>query len=203
MVRIGCPDPEDLAPILLKALRSGCRTFSEELLRLTAGCRTPTKLVVPKYYLAMLGDRIGRLMSSDDLSLLSCWCEVEGGVRVVLALSLSRLAMSFPEEAYGTARGLEGCGGRDLLSRWVYPVVAIWDPSYLDRLNRHSYLMSWAWLATYSPDDFDLALERVMMRSDVVDDALIRALRRLRKVNPSRTYERIRKYPYILSRVIP
>lgn len=203
MVRISCPDPESIAPILLRSLRSSCRSFSEELTELTADCRTPTKLVVPRYYLAMLGDRMGRSMDSSDLNRLGCWCELGEEGRVVLALSLSRIAMSHPEGAYATARELEGCGGTELLSRWVYPIVAIWDPSYLDRLDRRGYLMSWAWLATYSPEDFDLALEKVMMKAGVVDESLIRALRRLRRVNPSRTYERVREYPYILSRVIP
>ncbi|MCS7103028.1 MAG: hypothetical protein NZ992_04000, partial [Candidatus Korarchaeum sp.] len=84
MIRISCPDPEAIAPILLKALRSSCGSFSEELMRLTADCRTPTKLIVPKYYLAMLGDRIGRLMTSDDLKVFKCWCELRDEGRIVL-----------------------------------------------------------------------------------------------------------------------
>ncbi len=200
---MGCPDPDQIAPILLKALRSSCRGFLEELRGLTADCRTRAKLRIPKRYLAMLGDRIGRIMGPEDLSSLNCWCRADEEGRIVLALSLSRLSLSFPDEAYSKAMELEECGGRELLCRWVYPIVAIWDPSRLDSLGRQSYLMSWAWLAAYSPEDFDLALERVMMRSEVVDEALIRALRRLRKVNPAKTYERIRNYPYLLSRVIP
>lgn len=165
-------------------------------------CRTPTGFRVPRHYLVILGDRMGRIMTPEDLSRLECWCEVQEEGREVLALCLSRLAMTFPEEAKGIARKVEDCGGRDLLCRWVYPVIALWDPSLLEGLGRYSYLMSWAWLATYSPEDFDIALERVLSRSQVVDEALIKALRRLRRVNPAKTYERIRGNPYLLSRVI-
>lgn len=158
---------------------------------------------IPRYYLASLGDRMGRLMLPEDLRVLVCWCELKEEGRVILALAMSRLAMSFPQEVYSAARSLSECGGRELLCRWVYPIAAIWDPSLLDSLDRQSYLMSWSWLAHYVPEDFDLALEKVMAKSEVIDEALIKALRRLRKVNPAKTYERIKGIPYLLSRVIP
>jgi len=197
-----CPDPDEVAPKLLNALRRGCSSFSEVLREETADCRTPTKMNIPNYFSAMLGDRIGRLMNPDDFQLVKCWCELSEG-RLILAVALGRIAMSFPRRAFEIARDLERCGEKELLSRFVYPIVAIWDPRILDSLDRYSYLMSWAWLASYVPEDFDEAMERVMLRSDILDEALIKALKRLRKVNPARTYERIKDMPYLLRRVIP
>lgn len=200
---MNCPDPAEASELLLESLRSNCKSFKEELMRIKLNCRTPTRMRIPKSYLARVGDMIGRSMLPEELPILECWCEIDDEGRVVLALALSRLAMSFPEEVQATAKSLGRCGGRELLAKWVYPILALWDTSLLDSLDRQSYLMSWAWLAYHAPEDFDLALEKVMVKSDVIDETLVKALKVLRRVNPAKTYERIKGIPYLLSRVIP
>ena len=167
------------AATLLIALRSSCENFSSVLDLITADYRTPTRGVIPRYVLISLGDEMGKLMGPNDFSLVrECWCCSDDDGRTVLALALSRLAMACPDEAYDLVNGLEECGGWQLLARWVYPVLGIWDPSYLESIGRRDmYLLSWAWYAKYVPEDFDLSLDKVLGMSEVVDKLLIIALK--------------------------
>ncbi len=199
-----CPDPEQVAEQLIESMRVGCKAFVELLRALTADCRTPTRRVVPKYVLISLGDAMGRRADGRDVEFIkACWCESGDEIRTILAVALSRLAMICPSEVSSSIRGLE-CGGMMLLARWVYPILGLWDTSHLDSLERRDlFLMSWAWYARYIPEDFELALERVLSRSDVVDKYLVLALKELRKVNPSKVVERLRDRPGLLRKVIP
>ncbi|GEM_PF-1294469 len=199
-----CPDPEQVAEELLKSIRTGCEAFRRLLNALTADCRTPTRGVVPRYVLISLGDAIGRRARVEDIiPMKECWCESDEEVRTVLAVVLSRLAMICPEEVFSSLRGLD-CGGRMLLARWVYPVLGLWSTSYLDSLERRDlFLMSWAWYARYVPEDFELSLNKVLSKSDVVDKYLVMALKELRKVNPSKIADKLRDRPGLLKKVIP
>ncbi len=199
-----CPDPEQVAEQLLRSMRVGCSAFTGLLRSLTADCRTPTRGVVPKYVLISLGDAMGRRAREEDIkSIKACWCESGDEIRTILAVVLSRLAMICPSEVSSSLRGLE-CGGMMLLARWVYPILGLWDTSHLDSLERRDlFLMSWAWYARYVPEDFELALDRVLSRSDVVDRYLVLALKELRKVNPSKVVERLRDRPGLLKKVVP
>lgn len=199
-----CPDPEQVAEQLLKSLRSGCDVFKKLLDALTEDCRTPTRGVVPKYVLISLGDAIGKRASDEDITpVWNCWCELGEEGRTISAVVLSRLAMICPEKVFSHLKEPD-CGGRMLLARWVYPVLGIWSTSYLDSLKRRDlFLLSWAWYARYVPEDFELALDRVLSRSDIVDRYLVMALKELRKVNPSKVADRLMDRPGLLRKVIP
>lgn len=199
-----CPEA---AEDLLKSLRSGCDLFSKLLDSLTVDCRTPTRGVVPQYVLVSLGDAIGRSISKSASDILrairGCWCELGREERVILAVVLGRLAMICPEEVFESVRELR-CGGKMLLSRWVYPVLGIWNPRYLDSLEeRGTFLMAWAWYARYVPEDSELALDRIMERADVIDKPLIMALKEVRKAIPSKVFDRLKDKPELLRKVIP
>lgn len=200
-----CPDPNRDSKELLNALKKGCDSFSETLDLLTIDCRTPTKRVVPKYALISLGDSLGRNMSLEDFSLIrNCWRIVKDEGRTVLAVALSRLAMICPETAHELTIDLEDGEGWHLLARWVYPILGIWDITYLESIKRRDlYLLSWVWYAKYVPEDFELALEKVISMSDIIDRTLIIALKELKKVNEVTLIERLKNKPSLFKKVIP
>lgn len=202
-----CPEADEVAGDLLESLRSGCDPFQRLLDSLTLDCRTPTRRVIPRYVLVSLGDAIGRRVEGEGIRDLlprirGCWCELSEEARVIFAVVLSRLAMICPGEVFRSIRELK-CG-EILLARWVYPILGIWDLSYLDSLERRDlFLAAWAWYARYVPEDSELALDRIMERADVIDKPLITALKEVRKVIPSKVFERLQDKPELLKKVIP
>ncbi len=202
---MSCAGIERDAPKLIISLRKSCRDFDETLNQLTWNCRTPTRRVVPRYLLIYIGDIVGRSLSLDDFSKVKlCWCDVNDNGKLVFAIVLSRLAMACPEKAKEIANGLEVCGGWQFLAKWFYPIIGIWNTSYLDEIeDRKIFLLSWAWYTRYVPEDLDLAINKVLARSEIIDKPLIIALKELRRVNENRVIEKLKEMPALFKKVIP
>ncbi len=202
---MSCNDLEREAPRLIKSLKKSCIDFTETLNSLTLDCRTPTRRIVPRYLLIYLGDVLGRALSIDDFSKIKrCWCSVNDDGKLVFTIALSRLAMACPDEADKLSRGLKSCGGWQFLAKWFYPIMGIWNTSYLDRIeDRRIFLLSWAWYARYVPEDLDLAVDKVMTRSDIVDKPLILALKELRRIDESKVLRKLKGRDDLLKKVIP
>ncbi len=202
---MSCTEIERDVPRLINSLRKDCRDFVDVLNQLTWNCRTPTRRIVPRYLLIYLGDLIGRSLSLDDFSRIKlCWCNVDDDGKLIFTIALSRLAMACPGKAVEIAKGLEECGGWQFLAKWFYPVVGIWDTSYLDDIeDRRIFLFSWAWYARYVPEDLDLAIDKVLTRSEIIDRPLITALKELRRVDKSKVVEKLKGRSALLKKVVP
>ncbi len=201
---MSCTGIEKSVPELISSLRRDCKNFTETLDQLTWNCRTPTRRVVPRYLLIYLGDLISRSLSVDDFSKIrSCWCDVDDDAKLVFTIALSKLAMACPEKAKELVNGLEVCGGWQFLAKWFYPIIGIWNTSYLDSIeDRRIFLLGWAWYARYVPEDLDIAIDKVLAHSEIVDKPLITALKELRRVDENKVIEKLRDRPVLLRKVI-
>ncbi len=178
---------------LLEALSYGCEGFSRSVAGIVE-CRTPTRGVLPTYVMYQLGDLLGRRLRDPAGSIkgiLRCW--VKGGreVRFILSVALGRVAMAYPREVeVYLAEVLHLDDGS--LSKWVVPILMIWDKGSFFRLLHRNEAAKWplieslVWYTKYSPEDADYALyalSTLSIEGDPRYRKVVESINRVRSVN--------------------
>ncbi len=184
---------QSISSYLLEALLSGCEDFRKSIEGIVE-CRTPTRGVLPTYIMYQLGDMLGRTLrdpSNSIKTILRCWLRGDREVRFILSVALGRVAMAFPVEVeVQVAEVLHLDDGS--LSKWVVPVIMIWDKGSIFRIFHRNEAAKWAlidslvWYSKYSPEDVDYALYVLTRISGEPDPRSERAFRSINKLKSSR-----------------